>query len=279
MTKPISARVAQILNARDLVINKGMNAGIKEGMQFHILNSRGQNIMDPETGEPLGSVELPKASVQVTKVFEKMSICSTYKLKGGSLTLGFYGGLSSQLLQMTKPSIETLATNIEDKKELDLKNSVVEVGDQAIQVGSIEEAYFDTVEEALSAVKGIYDNEIHSSAEWRPLYIQLDLLSAFEKILLTLINSLSGNPIKLQIENFLEITHEIKRVIRDDAYVHLSGKFSPTKFEELTDFEISMLLRPEKLGGMLFKNETYPQLFKKQVIELYSLLKNEELIS
>lgn len=130
MAEPIEGQVAQILNRRELVINRGSAHGVHSGMKFAVLNTRGAEIKDPATGEPLGSVPLAKVLVEVVRVQEKLSVGRTFKMTSGQRGLfDVFGSLASP------PRTETL--RLADKpyeEELDEKNSYVKIGDPAIEV-------------------------------------------------------------------------------------------------------------------------------------------------
>src|SRR4051812_6821678 len=53
----ITGFVARVLNSRELVINRGSEHGVELDMHFEVLAPEGEDITDPETGEPLGSIE------------------------------------------------------------------------------------------------------------------------------------------------------------------------------------------------------------------------------
>lgn len=126
----IEGKVARILNARTLVINRGSTAGVTVGMQFAILNSRGADIKDPDTGEVIGSVELPKVIVKVVQVHENVAVASTFrefKTAGiGNIFEQLYGGAG----------VETLRTDEKrlDQEELTESQSYVRAGDSAVQI-------------------------------------------------------------------------------------------------------------------------------------------------
>lgn len=70
----IRGKVARVLNPKEVVINVGLIDGVKTGMRFNILDARGQDIRDPDTGRLLGSIDRVKASIRVIEVKENMSI-------------------------------------------------------------------------------------------------------------------------------------------------------------------------------------------------------------
>ena len=67
MTKPIRGKVARILNSRDMVINVGSGSGVVVGMRFDVMDARGEDVEDPDTGEVLGSVERSKVRVEISR--------------------------------------------------------------------------------------------------------------------------------------------------------------------------------------------------------------------
>lgn len=131
----IEARVAQVMTARDLVLNKGSEDGVTVGMRFAILNRKGADIRDPDTDEILGSVELPKTFVKVVSTKPRLSIARTFrefKVPGGSLwAMSAFSGLANP----PRTEVETLKTDearLQD--ELDEHESYVKIGDPAVQM-------------------------------------------------------------------------------------------------------------------------------------------------
>jgi hypothetical protein len=74
----IEGKVAAILNERDLVINKGSEAGVEAGMKFKVIEPS-LRITDPDTGESLGTLTREKIRVQIVEVSLKYSIGKTYE--------------------------------------------------------------------------------------------------------------------------------------------------------------------------------------------------------
>lgn len=79
--KVIRGKIARVLNSREVALNIGDDRGVETGMFFDILSPNGLNIADPDTGEALGSVDLPKTRVQVTHVYGRLAVASTYRAK------------------------------------------------------------------------------------------------------------------------------------------------------------------------------------------------------
>lgn len=135
MDDRIRGAVAQILNRRELVINVGADSGVAEGMRFAVLNRRGLEVKDPDTGDVLGSVDRPKVLVEVVRVQPRLSIARTFRSRrknvgGGSFALEFFG-TPAKWIKVP----ETL--QLEDKpyeEELDEQQSYVKIGDPVVQV-------------------------------------------------------------------------------------------------------------------------------------------------
>jgi hypothetical protein len=101
----IRGKVARLLNARELALNIGSERGVYEGMRFAVLNPRGEDIIDPDTGSNLGSVEVPKVLLEVTHVAPHACVARTYKTR----TTKISGGLMSNIDLFSPPKYRTTA--------------------------------------------------------------------------------------------------------------------------------------------------------------------------
>ena len=153
MTEPIRGKVARILNSREMVINVGSGHGVVVGMRFDILDAKGEDVQDPDTGELLGSVERSKVSVEVSKVQQRLSVASTYRKE--RVNVGGAGLGNSPMSQLLMPArwetrYETLKTEEKTWEDLAEEDSYVKVGDPVVQVleggHTREEAAPDTVD-------------------------------------------------------------------------------------------------------------------------------------
>jgi len=141
----IEAKVARILTVRELVLNRGSDAGVQVGMRFAILNPKGQQILDPDTKEVLGNVELPKTFVKVITVDSKLSVARTFREFKTPAVRGALDSLATITAFMTPSSpekieIETLKTDEKKlKDELDERESYVKTGDPAVQITGNDE--------------------------------------------------------------------------------------------------------------------------------------------
>lgn len=137
--KTIRGKVARVLNSRELAINLGSENGVELGMLFDVLDPKGEDITDPDTGEVLGSVDRPKVRVKVINVQEKLCIASTYKSKkinvgGMGRDLGF--GRMADILRPPEYVVkyETLKTTEKTWEDLDEQQSFVKIGDPVVSV-------------------------------------------------------------------------------------------------------------------------------------------------
>lgn len=129
MNQRVEGSVAQILNTRELVINRGSNDGVEVGMRFAVLNRKGVEIRDPETGESLGSVEVEKVVVKIVRVEARVSVGRTFKqFRTGGLGI-------PDLLGPRRTVVETLkTTETTYKEELDEADSFIKIGDPVVEV-------------------------------------------------------------------------------------------------------------------------------------------------
>ena len=131
--KPIRGKVARVLSSREVAINKGSQDGVRIGMIFKILSTKGSEITDPDTGESLGSVELVKTSVKVTDAQDRIAVASTYR--SHRVNVGGRGLLISRLFEPPKweTRFETLKIDDAAMEELDEEDAIVHTGDPVIQ--------------------------------------------------------------------------------------------------------------------------------------------------
>ena len=78
MPDQLDGVVAQIVTDDDLIINRGFLDGVTANMIFDVFDRRARNIIDPETGRNLGSIDRLKVRVRVTKVEQHISLARIY---------------------------------------------------------------------------------------------------------------------------------------------------------------------------------------------------------
>ena len=136
--EPIRGKVARILTSRQLAFNIGREQGVTVGMKFDVLDPKGDDIHDPDTGDVLGSLYRPKVRVEIVHVEERLSVAQTFRhteVNVGGAGLGTVSGLSRLF---TPPQwivkYETLKTEEKTWEDLDESQSYVKIGDPVVQV-------------------------------------------------------------------------------------------------------------------------------------------------
>ncbi len=149
MADLIRGKVARVLNSREVALNVGLNNGVEVGMCFDILDAKGEDIKDPDTGKSLGCLDRPKVRVRVTKAQEKLSVASTSKTRRVNV-----GGLGPDLPSFSRvlmppewvTEYETLKTEEKTWEDLDEEESYVKVGDPVVQVSQVQAELEEEVE-------------------------------------------------------------------------------------------------------------------------------------
>ena len=134
----IRGKIAKVLNSREVALNVGKQQGVEIGMKFQILSRSGLDIPDPDTGDILGSIDLPKARVKVINVYDKVAVASTYRTE--TVNVGGRFGPDIRLLFQpprweTRPETLKIKTTAEqDHMESGDSDSYVSTGDPVVQV-------------------------------------------------------------------------------------------------------------------------------------------------
>lgn len=130
----LQGRVAGIINARELTINIGLKDSVKKGMEFKVLAESPLEINDPETGDLLGKIDREKVRVKTSEVYEKFSICRTFRTYTvGGINLS--QSMIDALLGQRREVVETLkAEDSALPPPLSEEESYVKRGDRVILV-------------------------------------------------------------------------------------------------------------------------------------------------
>ncbi len=72
----IQTRIAKIVSPTKVILAAGADQGVQEGMEF-VIYELSDPVLDPETGDSLGRLELHKARVRVSQVQERLSVAIT----------------------------------------------------------------------------------------------------------------------------------------------------------------------------------------------------------
>jgi len=137
MREPIRGKVAQILNSREIAINLGADQGVREGMLFDVIDPKGEDIVDPDTDEVIGSLERAKVRLKVISVKSRLCVASTFKKQ--RVNVGGAGIGTSGLSQLFLPpeyvtQYETLKTSEWTWDDLPETESIVKRGDPVVEV-------------------------------------------------------------------------------------------------------------------------------------------------
>jgi hypothetical protein len=79
MAKPIEGSVARLEDQYTLIVNRGSEHGVEDGMEFAVMADNGDPIIDPETGEVIGELPTEKLRVRVFDVHPKYSRAETFR--------------------------------------------------------------------------------------------------------------------------------------------------------------------------------------------------------
>jgi hypothetical protein len=101
-------------------------------MVFVIMNPAGDEINDPDTGEPLGEVNRPKVQVKVLTVRPQFAIARTFEKIGGSS--GILGPDMSTLFYGKPATYRTLRSDDALWEPITEEESYVKIGDPVRQV-------------------------------------------------------------------------------------------------------------------------------------------------
>jgi hypothetical protein len=74
--------VVKLITDDELIFNLGSRHGVKEGMYFEVTDPLTENVVDPITGDVLGSIKRRKAQIRVLTVAERMSTAEIYPRRG-----------------------------------------------------------------------------------------------------------------------------------------------------------------------------------------------------
>lgn len=128
MTKEM--KIAKIISTKQIVVNAGSNDGLEVGDKLEIIDKFGDEpIVDPDTGESLGTLDLIKGNVIVSKVYPHMAIADSPKV--------------SPLLQAMRPDLLSsplYGSSYQEDLNVDpsqITGGLPETGDQQIRIGDI----------------------------------------------------------------------------------------------------------------------------------------------
>lgn len=94
------AKVAKIIDEYTIIINKGFSSDLKEGIKVLIYEVSSEKIIDPDTKQDLGFLEIVKGEGIVTYLQENMATIESSKKSFKNVTLNnSFGLLGSKLIR------------------------------------------------------------------------------------------------------------------------------------------------------------------------------------
>lgn len=133
--------VAKIVSDREVILNKGLEHGLKGGDYVAVIDPSTQSVRDPGTGEELGGLKRIKAVLRVVEAAPKLALAMTFRTKRVRVS----GGLGSPTLagMFAEPKyetrVETLKFDPEAGLPIDDEESVISTNDP-FEVVTEEEA-------------------------------------------------------------------------------------------------------------------------------------------
>jgi hypothetical protein len=79
--------VIRLLSDDQLLLNVGGADGVISGEIFEVLDPRTQNVIDPTTGDSLGSLDRVKARVRVVELADRLSVAEIYPARKPTLSI------------------------------------------------------------------------------------------------------------------------------------------------------------------------------------------------
>lgn len=131
----LTGAVAAVLNDRELALNIGAEAGVREGMRFQVLEKE-RLITDPTTREELGRVQREKVKIKVVEVHPRFSVArtfETYPAQPGLATAGLWAARNLAAVIGSEPEIRVRTLRHQDRpsgfSEISESASYVQIGD------------------------------------------------------------------------------------------------------------------------------------------------------
>lgn len=125
----IEGKVAKVLNSRELVINRGTDDGVQQGMKFEIIDDF-YEILDPDSNDSLGTFKRVKIRVKAAEIYPRFSITRTYETyrvrERSAIDVA-----SSLHFPRTVTRVRTISGSETDYEE---GRSHVKVGDKVVQI-------------------------------------------------------------------------------------------------------------------------------------------------
>lgn len=75
METPKKFRIAKIIDETSFIITGGSEDGITNDDKFQILGKEKETIVDPETGDMIGTLDTIKGTIVASQVYDNMTLC------------------------------------------------------------------------------------------------------------------------------------------------------------------------------------------------------------
>jgi len=128
----ITGKVAEIISDREVVLNRGSEDGVREGMYFKILDPNAVEVRDPDTGEVLGGLKRVKVVVRAEQVAGRITLASTFRTTTVNIG-GNVEGLANLARSMSPPKyiekVERLRYDPNAARPISPEDSIVSKGD------------------------------------------------------------------------------------------------------------------------------------------------------
>lgn len=127
----IEGKVADIINRRELIINRGEGSGVRVGMKFKVMDQI-LTITDPESKEQLGTLEREKIRVKISEVQPKFSVARTYETYRTveSSIPGLLGSCTVTRVRTLETQEDTLQSPSDRVASVNAGDVVVEIDDE-----------------------------------------------------------------------------------------------------------------------------------------------------
>lgn len=104
-------KIAKIVNEFTFIITGGSSDGIQEQDAFKIIQPEDFSVIDPDTGESLGSYKLIKETIYAETIYDNFSICRTEVYKDevtvGGINLTPFSGKTKYVTKHKKLDVDT----------------------------------------------------------------------------------------------------------------------------------------------------------------------------
>lgn len=118
-----SYKIIEIINSTNVLINGGIQQGLKEGETLEIYEP-GEVVLDPETNTPLGTLDYIKDRIEIVTTYDNFSLCQKI--------LRTKTNLLNSLDKYMTTNIHVARLNVNKEQITDRKvqgNPIISVGD------------------------------------------------------------------------------------------------------------------------------------------------------